>query len=129
MACDIKLYEKEILITEKFLDEIRHVNNIEYVKWVEMIAIEHWELLKNSTAYKDYIWFMVDHLIQYKKQAYEGQKLLIRTYPLQPIGVRQPRKVEFYIEGKLIADSLTHWVLIHPETKKITRLDTHWLNF
>lgn len=129
MAYDIKLYEKEILITEKSLDEIQHVNNIEYVKWVEMIAIEHWELLKNRTAYKDYIWFMVDHLIQYKKQAYEGQKLLIRTYPLQPNGVRQPRKVEFFVDGELIADSLTHWVLIHPETKRVTRLDANWLDF
>lgn len=129
MADDIKLHEKEILITKEFLDELQHVNNIEYVKWVEMIATEHWELLKNSTAYKDYIWFMVDHFIQYKKQAYEGQKLLIRTYPLQPNGVRQPRKVEFYVDGELIADSLTHWVLIHPETKRVTRLDVNWLDF
>ena len=63
MADDIKLHEKEILITKEFLDELQHVNNIEYVKWVEMIATEHWELLKNSTAYKDYIWFTVDHFI------------------------------------------------------------------
>ena len=129
MADDIKLHEKEILITKEFLDELQHVNNIEYVKWVEMIATEHWELLKNSTAYKDYIWFMVDQFIQYKKQAYEGQKLLIRTYPLQPNGVRQPRKVEFFVDGELIADSLTHWVLIHPETKRVTRLDVNWLDF
>lgn len=126
---NIKVHEKEFLITDEVLDEIQHVNNVEYVKWVEKIAIDHWELLKDKTQYKDYLWFMVEHNIQYKKQAYAGQKLLIRTYPLKPNGIRQPRKVEFYVNDELIADSLTHWVLIHPKTKKITRLNPDWLDF
>jgi|LSQX01.1.fsa_nt_gb acyl-CoA thioester hydrolase len=122
-------HQKEIQITKEFLDENQHVNNVEYVKWVEMIAIEHWELIKSKTLYKNHIWLLVDHHIKYKKQAYKGDILLVRTFPLSPNGVRQPRKVEFYIGDTLIADSLTQWVLIHPESKKITRIDPNWLDF
>lgn len=126
---DLRLiYEKEILITEEFLDENQHVNNVQYVQWVEMIAAEHWELLKNKTQYATYVWFLVDHHIQYKKQVYLGDRIIVRTYPEKTNGIRQPRKVQFFKDDKLVVDSTTLWILIHPETEKIIRIDENWLD-
>ncbi len=33
---------KEILITKEHLDQMNHVNNVQYVHWVEEMAKEHW---------------------------------------------------------------------------------------
>lgn len=121
-------YEKEITVTQEFLDQNEHVNNVQYVKWVEWIATEHWDSVKEKSKYAENIWFLVDHCIEYKKQAYLGDILLVRTYPENPEGIRQPRKVEFYKDGKLIVDSRTRWIMIHPETQKIIRLDSNWLD-
>lgn len=122
-------HEKKIKITEAYLDENKHVNNVQYVHWVEMMATEHWEILKDKTIYADGVWFLVDHHIQYKKQLYEGDTVLMKTYPLKPDGIRQPRKVEFYKNGELVADSLTQWILIDPKTEKIIRIKPDWLDF
>lgn len=122
------VYEKEILITQEFLDVYQHVNNVQYVKWVEMMASEHWDSIKHHSQYKDNIWFLVDHHIQYKKQVLLGETLTLRTYPEQTEGLRQPRKVEFYRDGELMVDSLTLWIMLHPKTQKVIRLDKNWLD-
>ena len=45
------VHTKEITVTEKDLDDNRHVNNVQYVHWMEEIAREHWELVKHKTPY------------------------------------------------------------------------------
>ncbi|MBA5628868.1 acyl-CoA thioesterase [Moheibacter lacus] len=121
------IHEKEILITEEFIDQNNHVNNVQFVHWVEMMAAEHWDLWKHKSQYAENVWFLVDHHIQYKQQVYLGENLLVRTYPENPEGIRQPRKVEFYKDGKLVVDSRTQWIMIHPENEKIVRIESDWL--
>lgn len=122
------IYEKEIVVTQEFIDQNDHVNNVQYAYWVEMMAVEHWDLLKHKSKYAGNVWFLVDHHIQYKKQVYLGEILLTRTYPENPEGIRQPRKVEFYKDGELVVDSRTQWIMIHPETEKIIRIEPNLLN-
>lgn len=87
------IYEKQIQVTEEHIDANHHVNNVQYVKWVEEIAAEHWDLVKHKTQNPDDIWMLLDHHIQYKKQVYLGDVLTVKTYPKTPEGIRQPRKV------------------------------------
>lgn len=122
------IYEKEITITSEFIDQNNHVNNVQYVHWVEMIAGEHWDLEKYKSKHSGNIWFLVDHHIQYKKQVYLGDKLIMRTYPENPEGIRQPRKVEFYKDGELVVDSRTKWIMMNPVSGKIVRIERDWLD-
>ena len=121
------IYTKEITITEEHLDKNQHVNNVQYVHWVEEIATEHWEFLKYKTEYSKDYWVLMDHHIQYKKQIFLDDILVIKTYPLPPIGIKQPRKVEFYCNDELVVDSKTLWILFDSETQKIKRIDNNWL--
>lgn len=122
------IHEKEIKITQEHLDQNNHVNNVQFVTWVEMMAGEHWNLEKHKSKHAGNIWFLMEHHIQYKKQVYLGDKLLMRTYPENPEGIRQPRKVEFYKDGELVVDSRTLWIMMNPETQKIVRIEQDWLN-
>jgi acyl-CoA thioester hydrolase len=70
---------------------------------------------------------LLDHHIQYKKQVYLHDTITVRTYPMAPSGAKQPRKVEFYCNDELVVDSSTLWILFDPETKKIKRLGSDWL--
>ncbi|MDQ0783022.1 acyl-CoA thioester hydrolase [Chryseobacterium sp. W4I1] len=121
-------YQKQIQVTEAHIDQNNHVNNVQYVHWVEEMATEHWELVKEKTDYPDDIWMLVDHHIQYKKQVYLGDIITVKTYPKAPEGIKQPRKVEFYCNDKLVVDSSTLWVLVDLKTQKIKRLDSDWLD-
>jgi len=122
------IFEKEIKITEEYIDLNNHVNNVQYVKWVEDIAAEHWDSVKHKLDFPDDIWMLLDHHIQYKKQVYLGDLITVKTYPKPPEGIRQPRKVEFYCNDVLVVDSLTLWVFIDKKTQKIKRLDENWLS-
>ena len=121
------IHSKIIEVGEEHLDQFNHVNNVQYVHWVEQIAKEHWEIVKNKTSYPNDFWVMADHHIQYKKQVYRGDILKVVTYPENPEGIRQPRKVEFYRGDELVVDSWTLWVLIDSESHKIKRIAENWL--
>ena len=121
------IHEKEILISKEHLDQNNHVNNVQFVAWLEMMVAEHWNLLKHKSLYEKDIWFLAEHHIEYKKQVFPGETLTVKTYPEVPEGVKQPRKVEFYREGELVVDSRTKWILLDFESKKIKRLAQDWL--
>ena len=121
------MYEKQIQVTEEHIDQNNHVNNVQYVHWVEEVAAEHWDLLKQQTEYANDAWMLLDHHIRYKKQVYLNDMITVRTYPMTPEGAKQPRKVEFYCNDQLVVDSSTLWILFDPETKKIKRLESDWL--
>lgn len=120
---------KEIVVSDEHLDQNNHVNNVQYVHWVEEMAKEHWDIFKNSMPYSDDFWVLSDHHIQYKKQVFKGEVLTLKTYPEKPEGIRQPRKVEFYKGEELVVDSRTFWVLIDKGTQKIKRIENDWLEF
>ena len=122
------IYQRQITISSEHLDQNSHVNNVQYVRWVEEIAAEHWQLLKDLTPYADDYWVLLDHHIQYRKQAFLGEVITIKTYPENPEGIRQPRKVEFYRQDELIVDSRTLWILIDKETQKLKRVEKDWLD-
>ncbi|KQT16349.1 thioesterase [Chryseobacterium sp. Leaf404] len=122
------IFEKQIKVSEEYIDANNHVNNVQYVKWVEEIASEHWDTVKEKLGFPHDIWMLLDHHIQYRKQVYLGNYLTIKTYPKPPEGIRQPRKVEFYCNDVLVAESLTLWVFIDHETQKIKKLDENWLS-
>ncbi len=122
------IFEKQIRVKEEHIDGNQHVNNVQYVKWVEEIAGEHWDFVKHKTEFSEFVWMLLDHHIQYKKQVYINNIITIKTYPKAPEGIRQPRKVEFYCNDQLVVDSSTLWVLVDVETQRIKRLESDWLD-
>jgi acyl-CoA thioester hydrolase len=124
----MKTHTRQVTVSPEHLDSISHVNNVQYVRWVEEIAAEHWELLKHSTKYADDYWVLLDHHIQYKKQVFLNDVITIKTYPERPEGIRQPRKVEFYRQDELVVDSRTLWILIDRGTQKMKRIEANWLD-
>ncbi|MEI7486459.1 MAG: acyl-CoA thioesterase [Chryseobacterium sp.] len=73
------IYQKEIKVTEEHIDQNNHVNNVQYVHWVEEIAVEHWDFVKHKTEYPKDIWMLLDHHIQYKKQVYLGDTITVKN--------------------------------------------------
>ena len=122
------IHIKQIKVTKEHLDKNNHVNNVQYVHWVEDVASEHWELLKDKTDYKNDFWVLYDHHIQYKKQIFLNDIITIKTYPEQPEGIKQPRKVEFYCNDELMVDSRTLWIMFDHKTNKIKRLESDWID-
>ena len=120
----MQTFEKEIIVSKDDLDQLQHVNNVRYVQWVQDVAETHW--LKNATEeiLQSFYWVLVNHNIEYKGQAFLGDKIRIKTYVESSEGVFSTRKVEMYNQTseKLIISSTTKWCLINSTNHKPARI-------
>lgn len=126
----VKNFEKKIIVNEKDLDGLDHVNNLVYVKWAIDIAKNHWENIATEKMIKSYHWVLLEHNIKYILPAYLNDKILLKTYIDDTTRIKSKRVVEFYNirYNKIIAISNTSWCLINSRSKKIQRINDQILN-
>lgn len=114
-SCKIKVVESDI-------DDLNHVNNAIYVKWMDEVAKKHWSSLSKDYNLEDYIWVVNRHEIDYKNEALLGDEIIAKTWVGETRGVTSERFIEFYKNEILIAKSKTIWVLLDAKTFKPTRI-------
>ena len=72
-------FEQQIEVTEAHLDKLQHVNNVQYLQWVQNIAGAHWQSLIEGKNDAFGLWVVRSHHIEYKRQAKLGDSLLVLT--------------------------------------------------
>ena len=117
-----EFFNVEITIKSSDIDDLQHVNNAVYVKWMDDVAYLHWQKLTENYPLPDYIWVVSRHEIDYKRQAVLGDEITIKTWVGETSGVKSIRYIEFYKNDKLLVKSKTVWVLLNAETYKPTRI-------
>jgi len=68
----------EVLPTD--IDQLNHVNNVVYLRWVQEVAIAHWTATAPPEAQAALFWVVVRHEIDYKRPALLGDGILARTW-------------------------------------------------
>jgi len=114
-----------ISVQKNEIDELGHVNNVVYVRWVQEAAAAHWDSLASSEEKLKYIWVVLRHEVDYVSSAFENDELLAITWVGASQGARSERFV--YITnrktGKLIANAKTTWCLLDGSSMKPKRVD------
>ena len=117
-------FELPILIKPTDIDEIGHVNNIVYLRWVQEAAVTHWNAIARPDEIEALLWVVLRHEIDYKRQTFLDDEIGAKTW----IGGRQNRHFERFTEifrrtdGKLLAKARTLWCPIDSTTKKAVPL-------
>ena len=117
-----KVFSMHITILKIDIDDLNHVNNAVYVKWMDEVAKKHWSLLSEGHHLEDYIWVVSRHEIDYKNQALLGDEITAKTWVGETRGVTSERFIEFYKGDVLLAKSKTIWVLLDAKSFKPTRI-------
>jgi len=120
----LQVFTSTLTVAPNDLDDLNHVNNIVYVKWVQQIAERHWHANAKHDILKNYFWVLTSHHIKYKSQAFLGDEILLKTFVTHSKGVRSTRQVDVYnnFNQQLLATSTTEWCLMDAKTKKPTRI-------
>lgn len=120
----MQIHQKDLVVTEAHLDSRNHVNNVQYVQWVQDMAEAHWNLKSSEDTRAQYYWVMISHHIQYKGEARKGDELLLKTFVTSSQGVKSTRMVEIYHKGsnKLLTTSETVWCFMSHESNRPTRI-------
>lgn len=124
METNPEIYEKKLVVEEKHLDKQKHVNNVQYVQWVQDVAEEHWEARASEEQKSKVIWVVIKHEISYKKEAFLGDRISLQTYVGDTTHVTSIRHViiKNADTNKLLAEAKTTWCLLDSETKKPVKI-------
>ena len=74
------------------IDELGHVNNAMWVRWIQEVATTHWRAVAAPEHVAAYIWVVIRHEIDYLRPLKLGETALARTWvPDAPRGARFDR--------------------------------------
>lgn len=126
-------FEQEIEVTEKYLDEMHHVNNVCYVQWMQEVAIAH--SVANGWPTERYLqchhaWFARSHEIEYLTPAFLGDKLIVQTWLCDLKFVSCTRKYRFIRPENhaIIVKASTRWGFVNLDTQRPVRVIPEVLN-
>ena len=117
-------FERRITATEADVDELGHVNNAVWVRWIQDMATAHWEAVAAAEHQAAYVWVVVRHEIDYLRAVLPGETVTGRTWVAEaPKGARFDRLVEFAGEdGKPRVRARTTWAILDKETGRPLRV-------
>lgn len=117
----------EIEARDADIDELGHVSNIVYVRWVQDAALGHSAARGYDVeAYKKLgaIFVVRRHEIDYLVPVLVGEHVRLTTWisSVQPASSERRTLVTRISDGKLIARALTLWVLVSTEAGRPRRI-------
>jgi acyl-CoA thioester hydrolase len=117
-------YLHPLIILPGDIDELGHVNNVVYLRWVQEASAAHWSTLADEQVRRENLWVVLRHEIDYSQAAIPGDELHAETWVGETEGVRSVRHVNILNRsGKLLASAKTTWCLIDAKTGRPKRVD------
>ena len=119
-------FELRITIEAGDIDELGHVNNVVYLRWVQNVAVAHWKALAPVADQENLLWVVVRHEIDYKQPAFLGDEIIARTWVGNTRRIRFERHTEILRarDRLILAKAITLWCPIDPHTGKLSNVST-----
>jgi acyl-CoA thioester hydrolase len=121
------VFEHTHTVTPGEIDGVGHVNNIEYLRWLQDAAIAHSSLQGwPSRAYHELGmgWVVRSHFIEYLVPAFVGDQIVVRTWIADMKRVTSMRRYELFrpVDGKQLAVASTNWAFVNFKTLQPCRV-------
>lgn len=114
------IYRHEFTVLPASVDENGHVNNVEYVKWMQDVAVMHSDSVGCTAATKEAgaTWVARSHRVEYLRPAFAGDRVVALTWVCNFRKVRSSRRYKFFrsIDDTVLAEGETDWVFVDVKT-------------
>ncbi|MBO9714398.1 acyl-CoA thioesterase [Sphingomonas sp.] len=106
------------------IDELGHVNNAVWVRWIQAVAIAHWDSVASETDKAAYVWVVTRHQIDYRGNVSAGETVTGETWvPDPPRGARFDRHMRFTgADGRVKVEAVSTWALLDRATGRLLRV-------
>ena len=106
------------------IDQLGHVNNAVYVRWVQDAGTEHWFAEATETMRVARHWVCLRHEIDYREPVLERETVEVRTWLGAVRGPRFDRHVDIRHPGatKFSCRAVTTWLMVDTETGRPRRV-------
>ncbi len=125
-----KVFQMEFSVQSSDLDEMNHVNNVNYLQWIQDVAKGHWEQEAKQEWLDQYAWVALSHHIEYKKPSFLGDKLKAMTHVHEFSGPKSHRLVRIVNADteQLIVQSSSWWCMVDKESGRPIRVPDEMAN-
>lgn len=118
---EVERYEVPIEVLPGDIDELGHVNNVVYLRWVQDAAVAHWNARAAEADRESLFWVVRRHEIDYVRPAFLDTDVLARTW----VGTASRREFERHTElvradGRVLVRARTVWVPVDRDTLRPT---------
>lgn len=111
------IFEYHVTVTEAEIDEQGHVNNVEYVRWMQAAAVAHsaaqgWPAQRYRELGAG--WVVRSHKIEYLQAAFLGDEVVVYTWVSNFRKIRSLRKYKIVRrqDQAVLAIAETDWAFI-----------------
>ena len=112
-----------IAVQPEDVDELGHVNNVVYLRWVQDAATAHWRADAPASAQEEIAWVVLRHEIDYQRPALPGDTVEVLTWVGQAEGATFERFTEIRrAGGPVLARARTIWCPVDPGTGRPARV-------
>lgn len=115
-----QIYRYELTVPQEAEDQNGHVNNVEYLRWMQDAAMKHSETAgcTAATGAAGATWVVRTHKIEYLKPAFAGDRVVVMTWVSNYRRVLSLRKYRIVrpADQTLLAEGETDWVFVDAQT-------------
>lgn len=117
-------FTRDFTASPEDIDELGHVNNAVWVRWIQDMATAHWSAAAAPEHVDAFIWVVTRHEIDYRGNVALGETVTGRTWiEKPPRGATFDRRVEFVNDaGKVIVSANTTWAMLDRATGRLMRV-------
>ena len=111
-------FTQDFTALAEHIDELGHVNNAVWVRWIQEIAVAHWEAVAPPEHLAAHVWVVTRHEIDYRGNVRAGETVTGETWvPAPPKGARFDRHVRFTGDDGKVSESTV---------EQLKQLDIGW---
>lgn len=120
----MRRYTAAITARPDDIDELGHVNNAVWVRWIQDIAVAHWAAVAPPEHRDAYVWVVTRHEIDYRGNVAAGETVTAETWIEEPPrGARFDRHMRFTgADGRVKVEAKTTWAIIDRASGRILRV-------
>jgi acyl-CoA thioester hydrolase len=117
-------FEMTVPVLPDDIDEQNHVNNAVYLRWVQDVAVAHWQAIASPEAQQAVGWVVLRHEIDYKTPATLRDEIVLRTWVGKATRLTFERFTEIRRkdDGQLLSKARTLWCPINARTGRPMRV-------
>jgi acyl-CoA thioester hydrolase len=119
----VKIYRHDLVVAPEAIDGNGHVNNVEYLRWMQEAALLHADALgcTRATMAAGGRWVIRSHRIEYFLPAFVGEHVGVLTWVSNVRRVQSLRKYKMIRseDRAVLAEAETEWIFTDAQTGRL----------
>jgi acyl-CoA thioester hydrolase len=119
----VKIYTYDLIVAQQAIDGNGHVNNVEYLRWMQDAALLHSDSLgcTRATMAVGGKWVIRSHRIEYFRPAFVGEHVAVLTWVSNVRRVQSLRKYKMIRseDHAVLTEAETEWIFTDAQTGRL----------